>query len=444
MTDNRKLDGPVKFDWSFDEALERVAGTDPKEVAVVINAGISDGAIEALIAAFEEASQSTDEGVEFWTGRDLARLLEYADYRNFLTIVEKSKTACRVSGIEPHDHFVTVTDMVEIGSGAKREVENLHLSRYACYLIAQNADSKKKPVSFAMTYFAIQTRKQELADKAKQTAIPMTEDEKRVFLRNQIREHNRHLSSAAKVAGVITPQDFAIFHSKGYQGLYGRTVGQIRQYRNLPSSVDILDRMGSTELAANFFRVTQTEEKLRKDGIKGKERAFDTHYAVGRQVRDAMLKISGIAPEDLQPVDSIKHAEKRLKTSTTALITAPAESAPAAMESTPQRELKPIDLRVDLWKYALLVMVQRPTMAVTTTDLINELPKYIVVPDAAVGENASRKDSKFSQLVRNLKSHKATKTNFIYQGYAEATERGFRATQKGRDFVLSYFGDWSA
>jgi hypothetical protein len=433
MTDNRKLEGPVKFDFDFDEAMERVARTSPAETNELAAAALPDDTLDGLIEAFESAALTTEDGIEFWTARDLAKLLGYtADYRNFLTIVEKAREACRAMQENPENHFVEVTDMVEIGSGAKRERENLHLDRYACYLIAQNGDSKKRPVGFAMNYFTIQTRRQELADRA----LPLSEDEKRVFLRQQIKEHNRHLSSAAKDSGVVTSKDFAIFHSSGYQGLYGKTVGQIRRYKNLPGSVDILDRMGSTELAANFFRVTQTEEKLRKDNIRGKQKAFDTHYAVGRQVRDAMLKISGIAPEDLPVADNINHAAKRIKQSPPIVSVA---TPRAELPTAPESDLKPISLRDDLWKYALLVMVQKPGMEISTSDLIAELPSYIVVPTDAQDANQSRGDSKFSQLVRNLKSHKSTTKNFIYQGYAEATDKGFRATQKGMDFVRDYF-----
>ena len=330
--------------------------------------------------------------------------------------------------------------MVDLGSGSQREISDFMLTRYACYLAAQNADARKRPVAFAQTYFAIQTRRQELADQAESIAVPMSEDEKRVYLRNQIKEHNKYLSSAAKGAGVVTPQEFAIFHSHGYQGLYGKTVPEIRRYKRLAKSADILDRMGSTELAANFFRVTQTEEKLRKENIQGKDAAYKTHYEVGRQVRDAMLQISGTKPEDLPAVDSIKNAEKRLKgDQPKKQIEQKAASKPPEKSEPEAADLKPIDLRKDLWKYALLVMVQRPKMEISTTDLIAELPKYITVPDDASTANNSRKDSKFSQLVRNLKSHKTSKTNFIYQGYAEDIPGGFRATEKGLQFVKEYF-----
>ncbi|WP_370677377.1 DNA damage-inducible protein D [Pleomorphomonas sp. PLEO] len=432
-----------------DEALQRLTQTDPQEVAILSNASMKDGEIERLIAEFENASQFDDDGFEFWSARTLSRLLEYSDYRNFLNIIEKAKIACANAGQLPEDHFGDVTEMVELGSGAVREIDDMRLTRYACYLITQNGDARKKPVAFGQTYFAIQTRRQELSDQAA-AAVPASEDEKRVFLRNQIKEHNIKLSSAAKDAGVVTSQEFAIFHSKGYQGLYGKTVPEIRRYKGLPASADILDRMGSTELAANFFRVTQTEEKLRKDKILGLNAAYATHYAVGRQVRDAMLKISGIAPEDLAVADNIKNAEKRIK-SDRPLQPLPLEPAPSpapsqveialAVEADPVEDHRPIDLRKDLWKFALLVMALRTDGVISTSDLIAELPNYIHVPDGSQEALTGRNDNKFSQIVRNLKSHKTAKTNFIFQGYAEDTKGGFRITAKGREFVKTYFAE---
>lgn len=430
-------DEPVNFDFDFEEAMQRVAQTDPDEVAGVQLAKAPDATIDALIDAFEACSHRTPSGGQFWYARDYQVLLEYRRWESFADVLQRAVTSCAKAGHDPDDHFRETTKKVTVGSGAEREITDVMLDRYACYLVAQNGDSKKRPIAFAQTYFAIQTRRQELADEG--VALPMTEDEKRVFLRNQIKEHNRYLSSAAKEAGVITPKDFSIFHSMGYQGLYGKNVRQIRDYKGLPGSVDILDRMGSTELAANFFRVTQTEEKLRKDRVRGKQNAYDTHYAVGRQVRDAMLKISGIAPEDLPAVESIKAAEKRLKAVIPKALPVTKSPDPAALPV--EADLQPINLRDDLWKYALLVMVQKPGMEIKTSDLIAELPRYIVVPDDTKEINASRGDSKFDQLVRNLKSHKTTKTNFIFQGYAEAVPGGFRATAKGLDFVREYFKD---
>ena len=440
MTRDKKYEEKFSLELPFGEALQRFAQTDPHEVQDIQKERMSDDTIEGLIDAFEACAQTTEDGREFWLARDLMRLFEYGEWRFFRKPLEKAIESCKQSGNDPADHFVHVHEMVEIGSGATRQIDDLQMTRYACYLTAQNADAKKRPVAFAQTYFAIQTRRQEMADrKASATAIPMSEDEKRVYLRTQIKEHNRHLSSAAKAAGVVTPQEFSIFHSNGYQGLYGKTVGQIRRHKGIEKSTDILDRMGSTELAANFFRVTQTEEKLRKEDIKGKERAYRTHYEVGRQVRDAMLKISGIAPEDLPAVDHIKHASKRIGSAPVA----PALPTPPPPEPAPTapRVRHAVNLSADLWKYALLVMVQKANMEISTAELIAELPNYIAVPETASEANSSRRDSKFSQLVRNLKSHKTVSTNFIAQGYAEDIPNGFKATEKGLDFVIEFFKD---
>jgi len=424
----------------FGEALKRFAQTDPKEVAVVTNASMKDGEIERLIAAFEAAAQTDESGEEFWYARDIQVLLDYKKWENFEKAIQRGMISCQQSGQNVDSHWLPEVRNSISGKGKTEEAADFRMTRYACYLTAQNAEATKKPVAFAQTYFAIQTRKQELADQSG-VAVPLSEDEKRVFLRNQIKEHNRYLSSAAKNSGVVTPQEFAIFHSKGYQGLYGKTVPEIRRHKGLSASADILDRMGSTELAANFFRVTQTEEKLRKDNIKGLTKAYDTHYAVGRQVRDAMLKISGIAPEDLPAVESITQCQKRLKLEHVE----PAPSAPTPQPAPPpvvqEQDRHPINLRADLWKFALLVMATKPTGEISTSDLIAELPNYIQVPEESQGGLVGRTDNKFSQIVRNLKSHKTVKTNFIYQGYAESIPDGFRITQRGRDFVKSYFSE---
>ncbi len=273
---------------------------------------LGEGSIDQLIGSFEQSVHTDDNDVEFWFARDLQKLLEYSDYRNFQNIIDKAKTACLNSGQSIADHFVDVTEMVEIGSNAEREIDNIRLTRYACYLIAQNGDPRKKSIAFAQTYFAIQTRRQEISDE--ENALPiLSQDQKRVWLREEIAVHNKLLASAAKGAGVVQPLDFAIFQNFGYKGLYGGLdKGQIQRKKGLNSKQNILDHMGSTELAANLFRATQTEEKLKRDNIQGKSAANKTHYEVGQKVRQAIKDIGGSMPETLPVEDDIKKVSRRI------------------------------------------------------------------------------------------------------------------------------------
>lgn len=256
---------------------------------------------------FELIKRQTSEREEFWSSRDLARVLDYADYRNFEQVIAKAKQASFNSGQRIEDHFVDVTEMIDLPKGAQRAIAVTYLSRYACYLIIQNADPTKEVVALGQSYFAVQTRRQELSDKA-------TEDERRLMLREEMKLHNVKLAGAAKDAGVIEPMDYAIFQNHGYQGLYGG-LGQkeIHTKKGLKKSQQILDHMGSTELAANLFRATQTEEKLRRDGIKGKAAANQTHKEVGAKVRQTIKELGGTMPEALPAEESIKAVERRLK-----------------------------------------------------------------------------------------------------------------------------------
>jgi DNA-damage-inducible protein D len=262
---------------------------------------------------FEELKQINNDGMEFWSSRQLARVLDYTEYRNFQPVIEKAKNACSNSGQQVEDHFVDIHEMVQIGSGARREMPTVALSRYACYLIVQNADPSKPIIANGQTYFAIQTRRQELADD--EVFQRLKEDEKRLFLRNELREHNKQLVEAAQHAGVETTLDFAIFQNHGYKGLYGGLDAKgIHQHKGLKKSQKILDHMGSTELAANLFRATQTEEKLRRENIQGKSKANRTHYEVGAKVRQTIKELGGTMPEDLPtPGKGIKKLEKNQK-----------------------------------------------------------------------------------------------------------------------------------
>lgn len=248
--------------------------------------------------SFEEIKLTDKDGNEFWSSRQLAKALDYAEYRNFLPVIQKAQKACINSGQSVYDHFVDMHEMVAIGSGANRKLPSVALSRYACYLIVQNADPSKPVIANGQSYFAIQTRRQELADDS--VFRQLKEDEKRLFLRNELKEHNKQLVEAAQQAGVATTLDFAIFQNHGYKGLYGGLdVKGIHQRKGLKKSHKILDHMGSTELAANLFSATQTEEKLRRENIKGKTKANRTHYEVGAKVRQTIKELGGAMPENL-------------------------------------------------------------------------------------------------------------------------------------------------
>lgn len=263
---------------------------------------------------FEQIRRTDESGNEFWSARDIGKVLDYGEYRNFKPVIERAKEACRNSGQLVENHFVDFHEMVKIGSGAERGFDDgVKLSRYACYLIVQNADPSKEVVAQGQTYFAVQTRLQEISQMAEFNRLS-TEEEKRLFLRSEMAKHNTQLASAAKDAGVIEPLDYAIFQNHGYKGLYGGLDAKgIQQKKGLKKSQPILDHMGSTELAANLFRATQTEEKLRRENLKGKIRANQTHFEVGAKVRQTIKDIGGAMPEDLPAAESIKKIESKTK-----------------------------------------------------------------------------------------------------------------------------------
>lgn len=261
---------------------------------------------------FEEIKLINANGAEQWSARQLGKLLGYSEYRHFI-VLTRAKEACENSGHTIDDHFEEILDMVKIGSNAKRALKDIVLSRYACYLVVQNGDPAKPVIAAGQTYFAIQTRRQELADD--EAFKQLREDEKRLFLRNELKEHNKQLVEAAQQAGVATATDFAIFQNHGYQGLYGGLDQKaIHQRKGLKKNQKILDHMGSTELAANLFRATQTEEKLKRDGVNSKQQANTTHFDVGRKVRQTIQELGGTMPEELPtPQVSIKQLENSVK-----------------------------------------------------------------------------------------------------------------------------------
>lgn len=257
---------------------------------------------------FESIKHINEYGEEYWLARELQPVLEYAQWRRFSDAIERAKLACKNSGFAVEDHFADVGKMVDIGSGAEREIDDVMLSRYACYLIVMNGDPRKEVIAIGQSYFAVKTRQQELIDNYEQ----MTEDQKRLAIRNEMIAHNKSLAEAAQMAGIEDPRDYAIFQNKGYQGLYGGLgAKEIHARKGLKKSQKILDHMGSTELAANLFRATQTDEKLRRENIQGKQAAYDTHYQVGKKVRQTIKELGGTMPEDLPtPQKSIAQIER--------------------------------------------------------------------------------------------------------------------------------------
>lgn len=260
---------------------------------------------------FDDIMHFTEDGIEFWYARELQLALEYTKWDNFKKVVEKARLSCRNSNINDADHFADVGNMVQLGSGAQREIEDIMLSRYACYLIVQNSDPRKEVVALGQTYFAVKTREREVEEDFGK----LSEEQKRLAIRNELKTHNKSLAEAAQKAGVQKGMDYAIFQNKGYQGLYGGLGAKdIHKRKKLEKKEKILDHMGSTELAANLFRATQTDEKLRREEIRGKEKANHTHYEVGEKVRETIKELGGTMPEELPTPDkSIKEIEKSRK-----------------------------------------------------------------------------------------------------------------------------------
>ena len=264
---------------------------------------------------FESIKHVNEYGNEFWYARELQSILEYTEWRNFQKLIEKAQTACENSDMAVDECFVEVNKTSPMPNGGVKLIDDYILSRYACYLIVMNGDPRKEVIAVGQTYFAVKTRQQELIDHYDE----LSEDQKRLAIRKEMIAHNKSLAEAAQMAGVEAGRDFAIFQNKGYQGLYGGLgVKEIHERKGLKKNEKILDHMGSTELAANLFRATQTDEKLRRENIRGKEKANQTHYEVGRKVRQTIAELGGTMPENLPtPEKSIKQIEseqkKRLK-----------------------------------------------------------------------------------------------------------------------------------
>ena len=258
---------------------------------------------------FESIKHIDEFGVEFWYARELQKVLEYKEWRKFEGVIERAKLACKNSNISELEHFVGADKLSKRNNNAVIAIKDYKLTRYACYLIAQNGDSRKKVIALAQTYFAVQTRKQEISQKEYSL---LTEDEKRFYQRDLTRKGNYSLNKAAKNAGV---KNFDRFHNSGYKGLYnGETANDIAKRKGLRYREDILDNMGSEELIANLFRNSQTEQKLKRDNVKTEKDANETHYEVGSKIRKTIEELGGTMPEDLPtPEKSLKQLEKEKK-----------------------------------------------------------------------------------------------------------------------------------
>jgi DNA-damage-inducible protein D len=260
---------------------------------------------------FEKLKKVNEYGSEYWLARELGETLGYSQWRNFVNVIDKAKEACKNTGNNILDHFADISKMINLPKSATREIDDIMLSRYACYLIVQNADPGKEIIAIGQSYFALKTRERELEEKYEE----LSEDKKRLAIRQELKEHNKLLADAAKDAGVKDQQDYAVFQNYGYMGLYGGLKAQdIHKRKGLKKNQKILDYMGSTELAANLFRATQTEEKLKREKIIGKNEANSVHYKVGKKVRETIKDLGGTMPEDLPtPDESISKIEKNTK-----------------------------------------------------------------------------------------------------------------------------------
>lgn len=259
--------------------------------------------------SFEDIKHIDENGIEFWYARELQKVLDYKEWRKFENVIQKAIMACKNTGIIEAEHFVGADKLSKRANNAEVLIKDYKLTRYACYLIAQNGDSRKKVIALAQTYFAIQTRKQEISEKEYSL---LTEDEKRFYQRNLTRKGNYSLNQTAKNAGV---KNFDKFHNSGYKGLYnGETADDIAKRKGLKYREDILDNMGSEELAANLFRITQTESKLKRDNISTEKEANKIHYNIGKNIREVIAKNGGTMPENLPTHEkSLKQLEKESK-----------------------------------------------------------------------------------------------------------------------------------
>lgn len=291
--------------------IENTFGEQGRAEGVHSEKLMSDEETSYTESLFESIRHVNGYGEDFWYARELQSALEYKQWRRFLNVIKRAKQACENSENIVSEHFANAGKSSPMPNGGVRVIDDYALSRYACYLIVQNSDPRKKVIALGQTYFAVKTRQQELIENYDN----LNEDLKRLAIRREMKVHNKSLAEAAQLAGIHHPRDYAIFQNKGYQGLYGGLGRkEIHSRKGLRKSQDILDHMGSTELAANLFRATQTDEKLRRENVVGKDAANQTHFEVGKKVRQTIKELGGTMPEDLPtPKKSIRQIERERK-----------------------------------------------------------------------------------------------------------------------------------
>ena len=389
--------------------------------------------VKQLFSTFEKQKR-TDGEIEYWYARDIQLLLSYKRWEDFKKVIEKARAACENSRIDSDDHFRYVPKMVSIGSKAERNIEDVALTRYACYLIAQNGDPRKIEIAFAQTYFATQTRKLELIEQT-------LKDMERVEARHKLQETERHLSGVVYQRGFAN-KDFGIMRSKGDQALFGgRSTQTMKARLDVPKSRPLADFTDTVIIKGKDFAAAMTAFNTEANDLYGVTQITNEHVLNNESVRQALLSRC-IYPERLPKREDIRKVERKLRSQE---VEPPSENEAIGKisESVEKEfELYIIDVSKDLWKIALLIMATKLGGIVTTKELIEEIPNYIEIPDTAYEDSDTRKEPRYYQIVRNLKSNKKNRTSVFARGYANDIRGGFQITQAGLDFVKETFKDF--
>lgn len=380
-----------------------------------------------------ESIRNEHENIEFWFARDLQKILGYKRWENFTHAISKAKNSCINSGFNEVDHFRDITKMVSIGSDAKREIEDIALTRYACYLIAQNGDSRKIEIAFAQTYFAEQTRKFELIEKR-------MEEYERLDAREKLKITEHRLSGIVYKRG-FDKIDFGIMRSKGDEALFGCATQSMKNKLGIPKNRPLADFLDTVIIKGKDFAAAMTYFKIEELNLYGVESITNEHVINNVTVRKALIE-RGIYPERLPAKEDIKKVERKIKSDEKKLAKIKMDDIEIDETNEKEYEIHTINISKDLWKIALLIMATKPGGIITTRELIEEIPKYIIFPEKYKEISEIKKEPKYVQVIRNLKSNKRNKTNFINQGYVTDIRGGYQITKKGLDFVREEFKDY--